>query len=128
MEEKVFFQKSVANQKRSISAYINNLKKQEVATGKSMARQIAIQRAAYKKISQSGQRAALTIGAAFGAMGAGTQASVAFLGKTLTGVFTGIATRALAILAPAFATLGAVINAAFGIFMVLSIGTIFYDI
>ena len=32
--------------------YINSLKKQEKATGKSMARQISIQRAAYKKIEQ----------------------------------------------------------------------------
>lgn len=124
---KEFFDKDVANQKRSVRAHINALKAKEQATGRSMARQIAIQEAAYKKIAQAGQKSALTIQAAFGVAGAGIQAGVARVGMAVTGVFARIGTAALAVLAPAFATLGAIINAAFGIFMAFSIGTIFYD-
>ncbi len=62
MDEKVFFEKSAANQKRSITAHINSLKKQEKATGRSMQRQIAIQKAAYAKIAAQAQVTGRKIG------------------------------------------------------------------
>ena len=62
MDEKVFFEKSAANQKRSVSAYINSLKKIEKATGQSMTRQIAIQKAGYKKIELAAKMAGTKIG------------------------------------------------------------------
>jgi len=116
MEEKVFFEKSAANQKRSISAYINNLKKQEAATGRSMARQIAIQKAAYKKISDSANATALTIAARFQLAFNSVERGVLRMGIIARGAFAGIAKSAIAAFGPAFRAIGAIFNMALGVF------------
>ena len=126
MSEKDFYAKSAANQKRSISAHINNLKKQEKATGRSMARQIAIQRAAYNKIvvdsKVAGKKIALNINSGL------ILAEKGFLRLKLMGAnalgFLGAQAKKLTFI---FKGLGLAMNFAMGAFMIFSIGTMLYD-
>ena len=126
VSEKEFFKKSAANQKRSITAHINALKKQEKNTGKSMQRQIAIQRAAYKKIEmiakQSGKKIGLSIEA--GAI----QAERGLLRLKLKGqtYLAGLAKSASA-LGPILRSLGVAANFLLGAFMAFSFLTMFID-
>jgi len=126
MAEKEFFEKSAANQKRSISAHINALKKQEKATGVSTKRQVAIQEAAYKKIVAMSNVTGKKVG--LGLSSGLLQAEKGLIRIKLIGQ------NAMAKLAqgaakagPAFAALGGIINSAFSVFMFLSIATMFYD-
>jgi hypothetical protein len=127
MSEDEFFKvKSPANQKRSISAHINALRKIEKATGKSMKRQIAIQDAAYKKIVAMSNITGKKVG--IGLSSGLLQAEKGLIRIKLIGQ------NAMAKLAqgamkagPVFAALGGIINAAFSVFMFLSIATMFYD-
>ena len=126
MSEEEFFDKSAANQKRSITAHINALKKQEKATGKSMQRQIAIQDAAYKKIvamsNVTGKKVGL--GLSSGLLQAEKSLiRVKLLGQSAMAKLAQGAMKA----GPAFAALGGIINSAFSVFMFLSIATMFYD-
>ena len=126
MAEKDFFNKSAANQKRSITAHINALKKQEKATGKSMKRQIAIQDAAYKKIvamsNVTGKKVGLGLSSGLLQAEKGL-IRVKLLGQNAMATLAKGAMKA----GPAFAALGGIINAAFSVFMFLSIATMFYD-
>ena len=126
MDEKKFFQKSDANQKRSISAHINALKKQEKATGKSMQRQIAIQRAAYAKIEANAKRTGTKVGLSLEAGLLRGQRGLIKLEIKAKQVFASIGASAMK-LAPIFGALGAMMNAVFGIFMAVSFAMIFID-
>lgn len=126
MEEKTFFSKSAANQKRSISAYINSLKKQEKATGKSMQRQIAIQRAAYKKIEQMSKTTGKKVGIGLSSGLLVAEKGLVRLQLVAVNAFGRIAAGAMA-LGPIFASLGTIINAAFGVFMALMFVQMFVD-
>ena len=126
MEEKKFYQKSVANQKRSISAYINSLKKQEAATGRSMKRQIAIQEAAYKKIEANAKRTGTKVGLSLESGLLRGQRGLIKLELQAKKTFTRIGAQAMR-LAPIFGALGKMMNAVFGIFMAVSFAMIFID-
>ena len=127
MSEKEFFQvKSPANQKRSITAHINALKKQEKATGKSMKTQIAIQRTAYKKIEQmagvTGKKIGLSIDSGViiaqkGLLRLKLQGQKVFSSLSKQAIKFGFVFRGLAML----------MNFAMGAFMAISMVTMFVD-
>lgn len=126
MDEKVFFEKSAANQKRSITAHINSLKKQEKATGRSMQRQIAIQKAAYAKIAAQAQVTGRKIG--IGIDQGVIMAEKGLLRLRLTGqkVFAGLTAQVMKF-GFVFRGLGMLMNFAMGAFMAFSLATMFLD-
>ena len=126
MDEKVFFEKSAANQKRSITAHINSLKKQEKATGRSMQRQIAIQKAAYAKIAAQAQVTGRKIG--IGIDQGAIMAEKGLLRLRLTGqkVFASLTAQVMKF-GFVFRGLGVLMNFAMGAFMAFSLATMFLD-
>lgn len=126
VDEKVFFEKSAANQKRSITAYINSLKKQEIATGKSMKRQIAIQEAAYKKIVLSANATGKKVGIGFNSGVIMAEKGLIRLRLKAAEVFGGIV-GFVQKAATKLRFLGVAANFAMTAFFAYSIGTMFYD-
>jgi len=126
VDEKAFFNKSAANQKRSISAYINSLKKQEAATGKSMKRQIAIQEAAYRKIVLSAKATGKKVGLNLNSGVIMAEKGLIRLKLTAANTFGALVTFAQKA-AVKLRFLGVAANFAMGAFFAFSIGTMFYD-
>ncbi len=126
VDEKVFFEKSAANQKRSITAHINSLKKQEAATGRSMKRQVAIQEAAYKKIVLSSKVTGKKVGINLNSgviMAEKGLIRLKLIAANTFGGIVGFAQKA----AIKLRFLGVAANFAMGAFFAYSIGTMFYD-
>ena len=126
VDEKVFFNKSAGNQKRSITAHINGLKKIEKATGRSMARQIAIQRAAYKKIEQAAKMAGNKIGVNINSGIAVAERGLVRMALVGSKALSSLAAKAT-MLGAVFAGLGTIINYAFAAFMAFMMIQMFVD-
>ena len=126
VDEKVFFQKSAANQKRSVTAHINALKKQEKATGISMKRQIAIQTAAYKKIEQAAKMAGTKIGLGINSGIAVAERGLVRLGLVGSKALSSLMAKATMV-GTIFAGLGTIINYAFAAFMAFMMIQMFVD-